>query len=212
MDQQERYTAFLAHFSKQPEATTELHYKTPFQLLIAVILSAQCTDKRVNIVTPALFNMFPNPMHLAHSAFEEVFPYVKTISYPNNKTKYLLSMSKTLVDEFAGQVPEQVKDLQKLAGVGRKSAHVIGSILYNTPTMAVDTHVMRVSKRLGLVGAKAKSPLAIEKELVQHLPKEYLGKAHHWLILHGRYTCLARKPQCQVCELTSFCQYYKNQP
>jgi endonuclease-3 len=208
MNTQARYKAFLDHFILQPAATTELHYETPFQLVIAVILSAQCTDKRVNLLTPALFKAFPTPMHLAHSAFEEVYPYIKSVSYPNNKTKYLIRMAKTLVEEFDGQVPEQVEDLQKLAGVGRKSAHVVGSLLYNTPTMAVDTHVMRVSKRLGLVSAQAKTPLAIEKELVEHIPEEYIGKVHHWLILHGRYTCIARKPKCAVCELTPFCQYY----
>jgi endonuclease-3 len=208
MNIQARYKAFLDHFILQPAATTELHYETPFQLVIAVTLSAQCTDKRVNLLTPALFKAFPTPMHLAHSAFEEVYPYIKSVSYPNNKTKYLIRMAKTLVEEFDGQVPEQVEDLQKLAGVGRKSAHVVGSLLYNTPTMAVDTHVMRVSKRLGLVSAQAKTPLAIEKELVEHIPEEYIGKVHHWLILHGRYTCIARKPKCAVCELTPFCQYY----
>jgi endonuclease III len=208
MDTQARYKAFLDYFIGQPVATTELHYETPFQLVIAVTLSAQCTDKRVNLVTPALFKAFPTPMHLAHSAFEEVYPYIKSVSYPNNKTKYLISMAKTLVERFDGQVPEQVEDLQKLAGVGRKSAHVVGSILYNTPTMAVDTHVMRVSKRLGLVSEQAKTPLAIEKELVAHIPEDYIGRAHHWLILHGRYICIARKPKCHVCELTSFCQYY----
>jgi endonuclease III len=208
MNTRARYKAFLDHFILQPAATTELDYETPFQLIIAVTLSAQCTDKRVNLVTPALFKAFPTPMHLAHSAFEEVYPYIKSVSYPNNKTKYLISMAKTLVEEFDGQVPERVEDLQKLAGVGRKSAHVVGSLLYNTPTMAVDTHVMRVSKRLGLVSEQAKTPLAIEKELVSHLPEDYIGKAHHWLILHGRYTCIARKPKCSTCELTSFCQYY----
>jgi endonuclease-3 len=208
MDTQARYKAFLDHFILQPAATTELHYETPFQLVIAVILSAQCTDKRVNLITPALFKAFPTPMHLAHSFFEEVYPYIKSVSYPNNKTKYLIKMAKTLVEEFDEQVPEQVEDLQKLAGVGRKSAHVVGSLLYDTPTMAVDTHVMRVSKRLGLVSEQAKTPLAIEKELVQHIPAEYIGKVHHWLTLHGRYTCIARKPKCDVCELTAFCQYY----
>jgi len=209
MQKQARYQAFIAHFAQQPAATTELQYEVPFQLLIAVILSAQCTDKRVNMVTPSLFKAFPTPEHLANSVFEEVFPYIKSVSYPNNKTKYLLKMAKTLVEEFGGQVPEQVKDLQKLAGVGRKSAHVIASILYNMPTMAVDTHVMRVSKRLGLVDHKAKTPLAVEKQLVQYIPEHYIGKAHHWLILHGRYVCLARKPKCEICQLTSFCRYYE---
>lgn len=209
MRKQARYKAFIEHFTQQPAAKTELQYDTPFQLLIAVILSAQCTDKRINVVTPSLFKAFPTPAHLANSTFEEVLPYIKSVSYPNNKTRHLLKMAKTLVEVFGGDVPEQVKDLQKLAGVGRKSAHVIASVLYNMPTMAVDTHVMRVSKRLGLVDQKAKTPLAIEKQLVQYIPEQYIGKAHHWLILHGRYTCLARKPQCEICQLTSFCRYFE---
>jgi endonuclease-3 len=206
--QQKRYQAFLNHFLSQPAATTELHYQTPFQLLIAVILSAQCTDKRINLVTPALFQDFPTPQHLADSSFETLYSYIKSVSYPNNKTKYLINMSKTLVEEFNGEVPARVEDLQKLAGVGRKSAHVVSSLLYNTPTMAVDTHVMRVSKRIGLVSELAKTPLAVERELVKYIPDKYIGKAHHWLVLHGRYTCVARKPKCVVCKLTSFCQYY----
>lgn len=208
MRKQERYKALIEHFAQRPEATTELQYDTPFHLLIAVILSAQCTDKRVNMVTPELFEAFPTPVHLANSDFEEVLPYIKSVSYPNNKTRHLIKMAKTLVEVFDGQVPAQVEDLQKLAGVGRKSAHVVASILYNTPTMAVDTHVMRVSKRLGLVDQQASTPLAVEKQLVQYLPEQYLGQAHHWLILHGRYVCLARKPKCASCELTSFCRYY----
>ncbi|MEM7055611.1 MAG: endonuclease III [Bacteroidota bacterium] len=213
MHKRTRYKAFIEHFTQQPAAKTELQYDTPFQLLIAVILSAQCTDKRINMVTPSLFKAFPTPAHLANSTFEEVLPYIKSVSYPNNKTRHLLKMAKTLVEVFGGQVPEQVKDLQKLAGVGRKSAHVVASVLYNMPTMAVDTHVMRVSKRLGLVDPKAKTPLAIEKQLVQYIPEQYIGKAHHWLILHGRYTCLARKPQCEICQLTSFCRYFEeNRP
>lgn len=213
MRKQARYKAFIEHFTQQPAAKTELQYDTPFQLLIAVILSAQCTDKRINVVTPSLFKAFPTPAHLGNSTFEEVLPYIKSVSYPNNKTRHLLKMAKTLVEVFGGDVPEQVKDLQKLAGVGRKSAHVVASVLYNMPTMAVDTHVMRVSKRLGLVDQKAKTPLAIEKQLVQYIPEQYIGQAHHWLILHGRYTCLARKPQCEICQLTSFCRYFEeNRP
>jgi endonuclease-3 len=208
MTKQERYQAFLKYLVLQPIATTELQYTTPFQLLIAVMLSAQCTDKRVNMVTPALFQAFPTPIHLAYSSFEEVYPYIKSISYPNNKTKYLIEMAKTLVETFNSKVPECVEDLQKLAGIGRKSAHVIGALLYNTPTMPVDTHVMRVSKRLGLVSQQSTTPLAIEKELVQHIPPEHIGKVHHWLVLHGRYICMARKPQCNLCELTKFCKFY----
>ncbi len=210
MTQKHRYRAFINHFTQnQPNPTTELDYKTPFQLLVAVILSAQCTDKRVNMATPALFKAFPSSKHMAHSHFEDVFPYIKSISYPNNKTKHLLKMAQMVEEDFAGKVPEQVEDLQKLPGVGRKTAHVIASVLYNQPTLAVDTHVFRVSKRLGLVSEKATTPLAVEKELTRHLPEAYIAKAHHWLILHGRYVCLARKPKCEACELTTFCRYFE---
>jgi endonuclease III len=205
----ERYQAFIDYFTQhQPEATTELKYENPFQLLLAVMLSAQCTDKRVNMATPALFGAFPTPRHMACSSFEEVFPYIKSISYPNNKTKYLLNMAKMVVENFAGVIPERVEDLQKLPGVGRKTAHVIASVLHNQPKMAVDTHVFRVSKRLGLAHASAATPLAVEKQLVRHLPETYIARAHHWLILHGRYVCLARKPKCQTCALTTFCRYF----
>ena len=210
MQKRARYKAFIDHFTQhQPEAETELQYANPFQLLIAVILSAQCTDKRVNMVTPSLFKAFPTPAQLANSHFEEVFPYIKSISYPNHKAKYLIKMAKMLVEDFDGQVPSQVEDLQKLAGVGRKSAHVVASVWYNQPTMAVDTHVARVSKRLGLVSKSATTPLAIEKQLVQYIPQAHIIDAHHWLVLHGRYVCLARKPRCAVCQLTSFCRYFE---
>ena len=209
MTKKERYQAFVDYFTQhQPEATTELKYENPFQLLLAVILSAQCTDKRINMVTPALFEAFPTPLHMANSSFEEIFPYIKSVSYPNNKTKHLLSMAKMVVENFEGVIPEQVENLQKLQGVGRKTAHVIASVLHNQPKMAVDTHVFRVSKRLGLVDAGATTPLAVEKQLVRHLPKAYIAKAHHWLILHGRYVCLARTPKCKSCALTSFCRYF----
>ena len=212
MNKQQRYQAFIDYFTQhQPEAATELVYENPFQLLVAVILSAQCTDKRVNTATPALFEAFPTPMHMAHGSFEEVFPYIKRISYPNNKTKHLLKMAQMVVEDFGGEIPEQAEDLQKLPGVGRKTAHVITSVLHNQPNMAVDTHVFRVSKRLGLVDEQAKTPLAVEKQLVQHLPEEYIAKAHHWLILHGRYVCLARKPKCNACALITFCQYATQQ-
>lgn len=211
MHKRQRYQALIEHFSQRPTPTTELKYTSPFHLVIAVILSAQCTDKRVNQVTPPLLAAFPTPTHLAASRFEDVFPYIQSVSYPNNKTRHLISMSQTLVDQFGGQIPEAIPDLQKLAGVGRKSAHVLASVLYDTPAMAVDTHVMRVSKRLGLVDAQAKTPLAIEKQLVQHIPKTYLSQAHHWLILHGRYVCLARKPKCASCEIHFFCKYYAQQ-
>lgn len=209
MTKKERYQAFIDYFTQhQPEATTELAYETPFQLLVAVILSAQCTDKRINMTTSTLFDAFPTPRHMAHSSFEEIFPYIKSISYPNNKAKHLLNMAKMVEEDFEGTIPEQVEDLQKLPGVGRKTAHVIASVLHNQPTLAVDTHVFRVSKRLGLVNASATTPLAVEKQLVRHLPEAYIAKAHHWLILHGRYVCLARKPKCNACALTSFCHYF----
>jgi len=210
MTTKERYQAFINYFTQhQPEVTTELAYENPFQLLIAVMLSAQCTDKRVNMTTPALFEAFPTPMHMAHSSFEEIFPYIKSISYPNNKTKNLLKMAQMVLEKFEGAIPEQVEELQQLPGVGRKSAHVIASVIHNQPKMAVDTHVFRVSKRLGLVTASATTPLAVEKQLIQHLPEAYVAKAHHWLILHGRYVCLARKPKCDSCALTTFCQYFE---
>ena len=209
MTKKERYEAFISYFSQQqPNPTTELLYEDPFQLLVAVILSAQCTDKRVNMATPALFAAFPTPQHLANSSFEEVFPYIRSISYPNNKTKHLLKMAQMLVADFDGKIPEQVGDLQKLPGVGRKTAHVVASVLHDQPKMAVDTHVFRVSKRLGLVDESAKTPLAVEQQLVTHIPDEHISKAHHWLILHGRYVCLARKPKCETCPLASFCRYF----
>lgn len=210
MQRKERYQAFIEYFSKnQPEAETELHYETPFQLLIAVILSAQCTDKRVNMVTPALFEAFPTPEHLAASHFDEVLPYIKSISFMNNKTKHLIGMGKMLVEDFNSEVPESIDDLQKLPGVGRKTANVIASVIYNQPAMAVDTHVYRVSKRLGLVNQNAKTPLEVEKTLIKYIPSEYVHLAHHWLILHGRYVCLARRPKCEECKITHFCRYYE---
>ena len=212
MTRNERYQAFIRYFSQhQPEATTELKYENPFQLLVAVILSAQCTDKRVNMVTPALFQAFPTPKHMAHSHFDEVFPYIKSISYPNNKTKHLIRMAQMLVKDFGEVVPQRATDLQKLPGVGRKTAHVIVAVLYDQPEIAVDTHVFRVAKRLGLVSKNAKTPLAVEKQLVKHLPVVYRAKAHHWLILHGRYVCLARNPKCTTCPLTDFCRFFAQQ-
>ncbi|MGJ3235835.1 endonuclease III [Marivirga sp.] len=209
MTRKERYEAFLEYFSEnQPQAETELHYENPYQLLVAVILSAQCTDKRVNIVTPALFEAFPTPEHLANSHFDEVLPYIKSISFMNNKTKHLIGMAKMLVEDFNSVVPESVDDLQKMPGVGRKTANVIASVIYNQPTMAVDTHVFRVSKRLGLVNQNAKTPLEVEKTLIKHIPSEYVHVAHHWLILHGRYVCVARRPKCEECKITNFCKYF----
>ena len=205
----DRYKAFVEYFSAHnPEAETELHYGNPFELLVAVILSAQCTDKRINQVTPALFERFPDPESLAASTPEEVFTYIRSVSYPNNKSKHLVGMANKLLHEFGGVVPEKIEDLVKLPGVGRKTANVISSVVYENPAMAVDTHVFRVADRLGLT-TRAKTPLAAEKQLVKHLPKETIARAHHWLILHGRYVCLARKPKCESCPITYFCRYFE---
>lgn len=211
MLKKDRYKAFVEYFSEhQPQAETELHYSNPFELLIAVILSAQCTDKRINQVTPKLFERYPTPESLANSTPEEVFTYIRSVSYPNNKSKHLVGMAKILVEEFNGVVPEDVKDLQKMPGVGRKTANVISSVIYQAPAMAVDTHVFRVANRIGLT-TNAKTPLAVEKQLIQYLPQEKIHIAHHWLILHGRYICVARNPKCEICPLTWFCRYYEQQ-
>jgi endonuclease-3 len=205
-----RYHHFVDYFSKhQPEAVTELHYQSPYQLLVAVILSAQCTDKRINQVTPALFERFPTPADLAASTAEEVFTYIRSVSYPNNKAKHLVGMAKMLVDVFNGEVPSDINDLQKMPGVGRKTANVIVSVVFDAPAIAVDTHVFRVANRIGLT-TNARTPLAVERQLVKYLPKEKLSIAHHWLILHGRYICVARSPKCEICPLTWFCRYYKH--
>ena len=210
MTRKERYKAVVELFKKiNPDAETELEYNDPFQLLIAVILSAQCTDERINKVTPALFKDFPTPEHLAAVTADEVFPYIRSVTYPNNKSKHLVGMAKMLIEDFAGVVPGDIKELQKLPGVGRKTANVIASVIYNEPAMAVDTHVFRVSKRIGLVNQNARTPLEVEKQLVKHLKKEDVATAHHWLILHGRYVCLARKPKCDVCPLTHLCRYFE---
>ncbi|MFM7020372.1 MAG: endonuclease III [Aquirufa sp.] len=213
MLKKERFQAFIAHFSSSfPEAETELHYSNPYELLVAVVLSAQCTDKRINQVTPALFNRFPDAKALSESSVDEIFSYIRSVSYPNNKAKHLLGLGQKLVDQFNGEVPETLEDLQTLPGVGRKTANVIASVIYNQPAMAVDTHVFRVSKRLGLVPASAKTPLKVELALIKHLPDDIIPRAHHWLILHGRYICLARTPKCSECSITHFCAYYaKNQ-
>ena len=184
---------------------TELHYADPFQLLVAVILSAQCTDKRVNMVTPELFRAFPTPQKLAEAEPQELYEYIKSISYPNNKTKALIGMAKALVERFDGQVPEDIDDLLTLPGVGRKTANVMLAVVFNTPAMAVDTHVFRVSNRLGLTN-NSRTPLATEKTLMKHIPAEAIPKAHHWLILHGRYVCTARKPDCEGCYLADICK------
>ncbi len=208
----ERYQTVIDYFNEHaPDAETELLYDNPFQLLVAVILSAQCTDKRVNLTTPAIFNKFPTPEALSKTTIDELFPFIKSISYPNNKTKHLIGMAQKLVQEFGGEVPLKVDELVTLPGVGRKTANVITSVVDAQPNMAVDTHVFRVSKRLGLVKQTATTPLAVEKELIKHFPEELIHKAHHWLILHGRYTCLARNPKCDQCGLKSICRYYSKE-
>lgn len=208
MRKEERYKGIVDWFSKNmPVAESELHYKNPYQLLIVVILSAQCTDKRVNQITPALFEAFPTPEVLAVSTPEVVFEYIRSVSYPNNKSKHLVGMAQKLVSEFNSEVPSDVDELQKLPGVGRKTANVIASVVFNKPAMAVDTHVFRVSNRIGLTN-NSKTPLETEKELVKHIPEHLIPKAHHWLILHGRYVCLARKPKCEECGIKQWCKYF----
>ncbi len=208
VSKKELYAQVIDYFSKtRPIAETELVYGDAYELLVAVILSAQCTDKRVNIITPPFFERFPDAETLAVSSVDEVYTYIKSCSYPNNKAKHLVGMAKTLLAEFNGVVPSDVELLQKLPGVGRKTANVIASVVFNLPAMAVDTHVFRVANRLGLV-TNAKTPLAVEQQLVQHFPEELLPKAHHWLILHGRYICLARKPKCDECGLTDVCKEF----
>ncbi len=207
----EKYESIINYFlTHQPEAETELHYENPFQLLVAVILSAQCTDKRVNLVTPQLFAAYPSPEKLASASFDELFPYIRSISYPNNKTKHLIGMATMLLENFNSEVPNQISDLIKLPGVGRKTANVIVSVVFDQPAMAVDTHVFRVSNRIGLT-RNAKTPLAVEQQLIKYIPEQHIAKAHHWLILHGRYVCMARQPKCAECGISSFCNYYKKQ-
>ena len=205
----QRYDFVLDYFQKNiPDAETELFYDNPFQLLVSVILSAQCTDKRVNLTTPAIFERYPDPQSMSKATVEELFPLIKSISYPNNKTKHLIGMANMLMQKFDGEVPMTVEELVQLPGVGRKTANVITSVIDEQPNMAVDTHVFRVSKRLGLVTHGASTPLAVEKELVKHIPREMIHKAHHWLILHGRYICIARNPKCGECGLRENCPYY----
>ncbi len=208
MTKKQRYDTIIDYFTiHAPEAETELLYDNPFQLLVAVILSAQCTDKRVNLTTPALFEKYPTPSTLSKASFDELFPLIKSISYPNNKTKHLIGMAQLLVEKFNEQVPLTVNELIQLPGVGRKTANVITSVIDNQPNMAVDTHVFRVSARIGLT-TNAKTPLQAEMQLIKFIPSELVHKAHHWLILHGRYICLARSPKCSICGLTSICKYY----
>jgi len=209
MTRKERYQRAVRWFeSEMPSPRTELSYDSPFHLLIAVILSAQCTDKRVNIVTPPLFERFPDPRSLASATEEEVFPYISSVSYPNNKTRSLIGMARKLIDSFDGEVPSDIDQLLTIPGVGRKTANVILSVVFNRAAMAVDTHVFRVSHRLGLVPEKCDTPLAVEKVLVSNLEEEIIPRAHHWLILHGRYVCKARRPDCLNCGLTEICRYY----
>jgi endonuclease-3 len=209
MTKQDRYRHFVEYFSKhQPDAVTELHYSTPYELLVAVILSAQCTDKRINLVTPALFRQFPTPEALAASTPDEVFNYIRSVTYPNNKAKHLVSMAKMLVEVFNGEVPSGIEELQKLPGVGRKTANVIASVVFDEQAIAVDTHVFRVANRIGLT-TNARTPLTVEKQLMKYLPKDAPRIAHHWLILHGRYICVARNPKCDICPISWFCKYYE---
>lgn len=210
MRKKERYQFVIDYFQENlPNPETELIYDSPYQLLVAVILSAQCTDKRVNLVVPKLFQDYPDAFALAASNQDDIFSYIRSISYPNNKAKHLLGMAQMLVDKFDGKVPLEFNDLIQLPGVGRKTANVITSVLDNQPNMAVDTHVFRVSARIGLT-TNAKTPLQAEQQLIVGFPTELIYKAHHWLILHGRYICVARSPKCDQCGLTSVCKYYKN--
>jgi endonuclease-3 len=209
MQKKELFEKVIQYFEEtMPVAETELEYENPFHLIVAVILSAQCTDKRVNLITPELLKRFPTPEKMAEAEPEEVFEYIKSCSYPNNKAKHLVGMARKLMELFDGQVPDDVMDLQKLPGVGRKTANVIASVVYNKPALAVDTHVFRVAARIGLT-TNAKTPLATELQLMKYIPEELVPKAHHWLILHGRYICVARKPKCEKCGLTDVCKFYK---
>jgi endonuclease-3 len=208
MTKKQRYLFVINYFlENNPHAETELMYDNPYQLLVAVILSAQCTDKRVNLISPELFKAYPNPKRLSEATFDELFPYIKSISYPNNKTRHLIGMAQMLISEYNGEVPMTVNELVRLPGVGRKTANVITSVIDSQPNMAVDTHVFRVSARIGLT-TNAKTPLAAEIQLVKNLPREYVHLAHHWLILHGRYVCVARSPKCSICGLKPACKFY----
>lgn len=208
MTRKERFKGVLDYFQKhQPFAGTELDYKSPYELLVAVILSAQCTDKRVNLITPGLLERFPTPRDLADAEQQEVYQYIKSCTYPNNKSRLLIGMAKTLINDFKGNIPSEIDELQKLPGIGRKSANVIAAVIYNKPTLAVDTHVFRVSARIGLT-VNARNPLQAEKQLVKYIPDKLIPIAHHWLILHGRYICVARKPKCCECPLTEFCKFF----
>lgn len=211
MTRKERYEAIISWFEEHmPVAETELHYGSPFELLVAVILSAQCTDKRVNMITPRLFKQYPTAEVMARAEVGDIFELIRSVSYPNAKAKYLVAMSKLLVERFCGEVPESREELMKLPGVGRKTANVIASVIYGRPTMAVDTHVFRVANRIGLT-TNSKTPLETELTLIKYIPEFLIPKAHHWLILHGRYVCVARKPHCSECGLAPYCRYYAAQ-
>lgn len=211
MRKQELYKKVIAYFQEaMPIAETELHYENPFQLLVAVILSAQCTDKRVNLITPPLFKDFPTAEIVAETTPEVIYEYIRSVSYPNNKAKHLVGMAKMLVKDFGGNVPDNLDDLIKLPGVGRKTANVIQAVVFNKAAMAVDTHVFRVSHRIGLVPPTCTTPLATEKELTKYIPEKIIPTAHHWLILHGRYICTARNPKCEKCGIKEWCAYFKN--
>lgn len=210
LSKKQRFKFILEYFQQnQPTAETELHYKSPYELIVAVILSAQCTDKRVNMITPVFFNKFPDPVSLSKATHEQVYELIKSCSYPNNKTKNLIGMAKTLTEDFQGVIPSDIDDLQKLPGVGRKTANVIASVVFKLPALAVDTHVFRVAARLGLT-TNAKNPLQAEMQLIKYIPENLIPIAHHWLILHGRYVCLARKPKCHECPISMYCRYYES--
>ena len=210
MRKQALYDQVTAYFNEaMPVAETELNYENPFQLLTAVILSAQCTDKRVNMVTPPLFRDYPTPEALAQATPEVVYEYIRSVSYPNNKAKHLVGMARMIVDDYGGEVPDTLEELVKLPGVGRKTANVMQAVVWGRDAMPVDTHVFRVSHRIGLVSDRHTTPLAVEKELVKHLPEGIVAKAHHWLILHGRYTCTALRPKCGTCGIRLLCKHYK---
>lgn len=207
----QRYQGVIEYFEKaMPTASPELHYEDAYQLLVAVMLSAQCTDKRVNLVTPALFEAYPDAAALSKATVEDVLQYIRSVSYPNSKSAHLVGMAQKVVDDFEGSIPEDVDDLQTLPGVGRKTANVVTAVLYNQPNMPVDTHVFRVSNRIGLTN-NSKTPLATEKVLTRHIPAEIIPLAHHWLILHGRYVCTARNPKCAKCGITSYCKHFAQQ-
>lgn len=208
VSKKDKYNHIIKWFSENhPVAETELNYSNPYELLVAVVLSAQCTDKRVNMITPFLFKKFPDVYALAKASVDDIFKEIKSISYPNNKAKHLLGLAEKLISDFNGEVPASIEQLISLPGVGRKTANVIASVIFNKPAMAVDTHVFRVSARLGLT-SNAKNPLQAEKQLVKYIPEELIAKAHHWLILYGRYVCIARKPKCNECSFTDICSYY----